>query len=435
MSKWQKIVTSGSHAELRRLDAGPISTTDRSYDVIYSNTEIVAGQNFIPDFTFQFGAQQFGSGDTYYGSEVGAYSNVAPYNTYTQADVDIMFDGSTADYAVVFSPIADVDEWQYLYITLPYNININSWQVFYASALYLPQTDGIWQYSSINPSDAIGFQEFDGLWTDWNGNQSTPNGTTLLVTNNNETSYRYWRFKHKFDSPDNAIATAKASNFIRDIQATTNASIIVDTEIDVTPTVDEFALRVTGSAKITDNLYVNETGSFGYIDIDTGLNVNNVNITGNPTFQNSVDFDSFVSFNGGTFFANFQTDFLQEETWTISSDGLQSEYAALSQFQDLTGFILLEILILGSRQGGLILDYTLTNGSSGRAGQFMLTKIGTDGDAIYDFTDISTNHIGTEYVPAIPYFSASFDANDNLVPQIVNGNGYTLRAVAKRLTN
>ena len=47
MSNWRKIVTSGSFAELRRLDSGPISVTDQTYEVTQNVS--LAGVNFLPN--------------------------------------------------------------------------------------------------------------------------------------------------------------------------------------------------------------------------------------------------------------------------------------------------------------------------------------------------------------------------------------------------
>lgn len=76
---------------------------------------------------------------------------------------------------------------------------------------------------------------------------------------------------------------------------------------------------------------------------------------------------------------------------------------------------------------GAIYDYVLLNTSVGcRTGQFFVTQ---DNNNI-DFTDISTKAIGGD--STVPLISASFN-NNNVDVSIVNGSGYTFKALVKKI--
>ena len=220
MSTWRKIITSGSHAELRRVSTGPLRVSDTTYK--YVNGPIPIGSNFIPNLTFQYsGTPSFNDGAMYYGNANGIASTTISPATFNQDDVDNMTDGDAtstdfADMAVIVAAGSEASTPQYLYISFPFDINVDSWKVIYGFTDYVPNTPGQWQFSVLNPSGFAGTVGFENLWTDWNDVQTT-NGFEYTVSNSSTTSYRYWRFKHTFDSAASTPSTAV--NLIRDIQA------------------------------------------------------------------------------------------------------------------------------------------------------------------------------------------------------------------------
>jgi hypothetical protein len=76
---------------------------------------------------------------------------------------------------------------------------------------------------------------------------------------------------------------------------------------------------------------------------------------------------------------------------------------------------------------GAIYDYVLLDAGVGcRTGQFFVTQ----DDGNMHFTDTSTKDVGGD--STIPSISASFNG-DNVDVSIVNGSGYTFKALVKRL--
>jgi len=81
-----------------------------------------------------------------------------------------------------------------------------------------------------------------------------------------------------------------------------------------------------------------------------------------------------------------------------------------------------------SSQYGAIYDYVLINSTTGsRIGQFMIIQDTSN----IEFTDTSTATLGTD--PSPPTLSASFDTNGNVDVFVLNGSGYTFKALAKIL--
>jgi len=527
MSSWRQIIVSGSHADLRRVKTGPLRASDTTFRV--DNNLFQPGENFIPGFDFQEagnngGNGTFGAGDVFFGNELGVVKPIIDV-FFDGDDVANAFDGVNTstdiqDMLVVQDSGANVNDLQYLYITLPTPMNIDQWSVVYGFTNYVPETDGIWQYASVDPTDYAGSSTFDNLWTDWQtSNEIALGGFTYNAFNSATTNYRYWRFKHKFDS--DASGPSSAIMVIRDIQARSNTPVVGGIPTNVIET-ERHGLQVTGSAiftsglqatylvipsgveslldglgavsdpnlgpavfltggaggelyisasKITgpavanlslgneattmslgfdptlseelDNdtslihvqhdLQVENTASVGYLNIDSGVSFNGIEIQGSSTFANQTNFDGSVIFNSAVSFpTGFSTNIIDEIEFDITNNtGPQGLIQNIAPYNLQTGNTILEAVINESNQGGFVLDYTLSNGSAGRTGQFMLTKIGTDETAIYDFTDTSTKHIGPEGAP--PFFSASLADDGKLLPMIVQGAGYTLRGFLKKL--
>lgn len=81
-----------------------------------------------------------------------------------------------------------------------------------------------------------------------------------------------------------------------------------------------------------------------------------------------------------------------------------------------------------SSHNGVIYDYVIHNGVVGsRTGNFMVVQ----NSSAIEFTDTSTISLGTDSTP--PSFSASFVDPGSVRVSILNGNGYTFKALAKRL--
>jgi len=533
MSSWRQIIVSGSHADLRRVKTGPLRASDTTFRV--DNNLFQPGENFIPGFDFQEAGNTgtpagsvgtFGAGDVFFGNAFGSINSIIDV-FFDNDDVANAFDGVNTstdiqDMLVVQDAGSNVNNFQYLYITLPTPMNIDQWSVVYGFTNYVPETDGIWQYATVDPTDYAGSPTFENLWTDWQtSNEIGLNGFTYNAFNFATTNYRYWRFKHKFDS--DASTDSGAIMVIRDIQARSNTPVVGGIPTNVIET-ERHGLQVTGSAiftsglqasylvipsgvsslldalgaasdpnlgpavfltggaggelfisasKITGpavanlslgneattmslgfdptlseeeqndtslihvqhDLQVENTASVGYLNIDSGVSFNGIEIQGASTFKDQTNFDGSVIFNSAVSFPNgFSTNVISEIEIDITNNtGPQGNLLdfSIEPYISQTGNTIVEAVINDNKQGGLVLDYTLSNGSAGRTGQFMLTKIGTGGTAIYDFTDTSTKHVGSEATP--PFFSASLADDGKLLPMIVQGAGYTLRGFLKRL--
>ena len=474
MSNWRKIITSGSFAELRRLDSGPISTTYETYDVVTETS--LAGVNFLPNLGQAFGADNSANFSglpfriQYYGKKGLTDGTLSGFNS---TDAKNITDGNSSTFGAWSVPGTERFEYRYLYITFPYAINVDQWRVNYNTAGYNPGQI-TWQYAVTDPTLAAGTEDFHNHWTDFGSNSTA--GTSTVVDNTSPTSAQYWRLIHTFDNSNSSAFNA--AMIINDLLAVTNAGIAITTTISDIE--EEYALQVTGSAIVTEGIntsYVvvpssatsltNALAAAGSLEagivmtspLPGQLYISASKITGfqgNLSIGENAPTLSLAGTNGpgGTSLTHVQYDLKVENTASIgylnigtgiSFNDVVIESAtakavstplvqgSFSQTFDTNDPVAINNMAIGVDQvGGIIFDYHLRKSNAGRVGQFMMHKIGTNPNGyVYDFTDVSTRHIGIESAASTPAFSASINDDGTLNALLVDGDLYTVTGFIK----
>jgi len=475
MSNWRKIVTSGSFAELRRLDSGPISTTYETYDVVTETS--LAGVNFLPNLGQAFGedtSANFSGAPfriRYYGKNGLTDSSLSGFNS---TDAKNITDGNSSTFGAWSIPGTERFNQRYLYITFPYAINVDQWTVNYNTAGYNPGQI-TWQYAVTDPTLAVGTEDFQNHWTDFGSNSSA--GTSTVVDNTSPTSAQYWRLIHTFDNSNSSALTAVM--IMNDLLAVTNAGIAITT---TTSDIEEhYALQVTGSAIVTEGintgyivlpssaanitdvlaeagsleaggifmtsllpgtLYISASKITGFNgDLSIGDNAPTLSLAGTSgpgdTSLTHVQYDLKVENTASVGYLNIGTGVsfndVVIESATAKAVSTPLVQGSFSQTFDTDDPVAINNMAIGVDQvGGIIFDYHLRKPNAGRVGQFMMHRIGTNPNGyVYDFTDVSTRHIGIQSAATTPAFSASINDDGTLNALLVDGDLYTVTGFIK----
>lgn len=250
MAQWQKIIISGSDAELNRLDTGPV-TIANSYNVTTYGTDSV---NQLANL---FTANSNGPGATgvYIGNDDGTVNDFN--STLLDVNVQNLFNNNNGSAGTIGGGVFD-DTERFLYITLPGTINWNVRKVevdLMNSADLTPQTTPwLLEWSSQKPGT---------VGQTWNSLPYTSTGTNPTNTWEQPSSTlpgiqtKFWRLKFTADPVDQSIDLYLPTE-IKFYQTTTT----------VTSTTPTNALDITGAVKIQSP--VNGGSLYSAISIEQG---------------------------------------------------------------------------------------------------------------------------------------------------------------------
>lgn len=248
MAQWQKIIISGSDAELNRLDTGPVTITN-SYNVTTYGTD---STNQLANL---FTANSNGDGPgVYIGNDDGTVNDFN--STLLDGEVANLFNGSEGAAGNIGNDFDDTE--RFLYITLPGTINWNVRKVqvdLVNTTSYHPETSNwLLEWSSQKPG-TVG-QTWNSLpYTAINANQEyeweQPSSNLPGIQT------KFWRLKFTAD-PSNEAVNLYLPTEIRFYQTTTT----------VTSTTPTNALDITGRLLIQNPTEIG--GLYSAIAVDEG---------------------------------------------------------------------------------------------------------------------------------------------------------------------
>ena len=141
-----------------------------------------------------------------------------------------------------------------------------------------------------------------------------------------------------------------------------------------------------------------------------------------PTIANDVNNRVTTAVGDGTL--NAEANLTFDDTTLLISNSLSIQFVQQA-ITDNAATIVDSFAI--NTFNGAIYDYILLDATVGcRTGQFFVTQ----DNSLIDFTDISTKDVGNDAIK--PSLSAAL-VSTNVEISITNGNGYTFKAMAKKL--